>query len=66
MTATIRVEAGKDRETTWIEEAIFYSPGKNRVVQWLDRRLINPLLQPLASYGTQKAFRRLQAAIHNR
>lgn len=43
-TATISVEEAKDREATWIEEAIFYSLGSGRVMQWLDRWLINPLL----------------------
>ena len=60
-TATISVEEAKDRETTWIEEAIFYSFGSNRVVQRLDRWLINPLMQLIAGYKTGKAFRRLQA-----
>src|SRR2546428_12972217 len=47
-TATISVEEAKDREATWIEEAIFYSLGSSRVVQWLDRWLINPVLAPVA------------------
>ncbi len=60
-TATISVEEAEDRETTWIEEAIFYSLGSNRVVQRLDRWLINPLMQFIAGYKTGKAFRQLQA-----
>ena len=60
-TATISVEETKDREATWIEEAIFYSLGSSPVVQWLDRWSINPLLQLVAGYKTNKAFRRLQA-----
>jgi uncharacterized protein YndB with AHSA1/START domain len=62
-TATISVEEAKDQEATWIEEAIFYSLGSGRVVQWLDRWLINPLLQLVAGYKTNKALRRLQAII---
>ena len=60
-TATISVEPTGDRDTTWIEEAIFYSLGSNWVVQWLDRWLVNPILQLVARYKTNKAFRRLQA-----
>ena len=62
-TATISVEEAKDREATWIEEAIFYSLDSGRVVQWLDRWLINPILQLAASYRTNKVFRRLQALL---
>jgi uncharacterized protein YndB with AHSA1/START domain len=62
-TATISVEEAKDREATWIEEAIFYSLGSARVVQWLDRWLINPILQLVARYKTNKAFRHLQAIL---
>jgi ligand-binding SRPBCC domain-containing protein len=60
-TATISVEEATDPEATSIEEAIFYSLGSARVVQWLDRWLINPILQLVAGYKTNKAFRRLQA-----
>jgi hypothetical protein len=41
-TASISVEEATDREATWIEEAIFYSLGKSRLMRWLDRALINP------------------------
>jgi hypothetical protein len=58
---TLSVEEAKDREATWVEEAIFYSLGSGRVLQWLDRWLINRLLHLLASYKTNTAFRRLQA-----
>ncbi len=62
-TATISVKDARDREGTWIEEVIFYSLGGNCLAQWLDRWLINPVLQLVASYKTNKAFRRLQQAI---
>jgi len=60
-TAIISVEEAKDRQATWIEEAIFYSLGSSRAVQWLDHWLVNPLVQRIAAYKTGKAFRRLQA-----
>jgi ligand-binding SRPBCC domain-containing protein len=63
VTATLSVEEAKDREATWVEEAIFYSLGSSRVLQWLDRWLINPILQLVAAYKTNKAFRRLQAIL---
>jgi hypothetical protein len=62
-TATLSVEEAKDREATWIEFAMFYSLGSGRVLQWLDRRLINPILHLVHSYGAKKAFRRLQALL---
>ncbi len=37
VTVIVSVEETADREATWIEEAIFYSLGKSRVMQWLDR-----------------------------
>lgn len=63
LTATLSVEEAKDREAIWIEEAIFYSLGSGRVLQWLDRWLFNPILQVVVSYKTSKAFRRLQASL---
>jgi hypothetical protein len=60
VTATISVEQARDRESTWIEEAIFYSLGKSRVLQWLDRKLFNPIFQVVVSYQGNKVFRRLQ------
>jgi hypothetical protein len=63
VTAVVTVEAAPDREVTWIEEAPGYSLGKSRVVQWLDRSLITPVLQVLARYGTHRAFRRLRASL---
>ncbi len=62
-TASISVEEATDREATWIEETIFYSLGKSGVMQWLDRSLLNPVLQLGAGYKTNKAFRRLQALL---
>src|SRR5713101_4766796 len=41
--------------TISVEEA------KDREAKWLDRWLINPILQLVAGYKTNKAFRRLQA-----
>ena len=61
MTATLSVEEAKDREATWIEEAIFYSLGDGWIPQWLDRWLFNPILQVVVSYKTTRVFRRLQA-----
>jgi len=63
VSATISVEETEDRETTWVEEAIFYSLGSDRVLQWLDRWLINPIFNlPLAYKGSQ-VFRRLQSLL---
>jgi len=62
-TVSISVEEATDREATWIEEAIFYSLGKSRVMHWLDRSVVNPVLQLVADYKTNKAFRRLQAIL---
>ena len=45
VTATLSVAEAKDREATWIEEAIFYSLGNGWILQWLDRLLFNPILQ---------------------
>jgi hypothetical protein len=61
VTATLSVEEAKDREATWIEEAICYSLGSGWILQWLDRLLINPILHLVAAYKTNKVFRRLQA-----
>ncbi len=63
VTATLSVEEAKDREATWIEEAIFYSLGDGWILQWLDRWLFNPILQVVVSYKTNKVFRRLQAIL---
>lgn len=60
---TLSVEEAKDRESTRVEEAIFYSLGSGRVLQWLDRWLINPILHLVAAYKTDKVFRRLQALL---
>ena len=62
---TLSVEEAKDRESTWVEEAIFYSLGSSRVLQGLDRWLINPIFNLLVAYKTNKAFRRLQAILEN-
>jgi ligand-binding SRPBCC domain-containing protein len=59
--ATISVEESEDREATWIEEAISYSLGNSRAVQWLDCWLVNPVMQVVAGHKTNKAFRRLEA-----
>ncbi len=60
---TLSVEEAKDRESTWVEEAIFYSLGSGQILQWLDRWLINPILHLVAAYKTDKVFRRLQAIL---
>ncbi len=63
VTVTLSVEEAKDREATWVEEAIFYSLGSGRVLQWLDRWLINPVLNLPVAYKGNKVFRRLQAIL---
>jgi ligand-binding SRPBCC domain-containing protein len=60
---TLSVEEAKDREVTWIEEAIFYSLGSGRLLQWLDRWLINPILNLIVAYKANKVFRRLQTLL---
>src|SRR6266852_4396505 len=62
-TAILSVEEARDREATWIEEAIFYSLGSGWILQWLDCLLINPILHLVAAYKTDRAFRRLQAIL---
>ena len=63
VTATLSVEEAKDREATWVEEAIFYSLGSGRVLQWLDRWLINPVFNLPMAYKGNKVFRRLQSIL---
>ncbi len=63
VTVTLSVEEAEDREATWVEEAIFYSLGSGRVLQWLDRWLINPVLNLPVAYKGNKVFRRLQAIL---
>jgi uncharacterized protein YndB with AHSA1/START domain len=57
---TLSVEEARDREATWVEEAIFYTLGSGRLLQWLDRWLINPIFNLLVAYKTNKVFRRLR------
>jgi hypothetical protein len=61
--ATISVEEARDREATWIEEAISYSLGSSRTVRWLDCWMVHPVIQLVAGHKTNKAFRRLQALV---
>jgi ligand-binding SRPBCC domain-containing protein len=61
--AAIRVEETSDREATLIEETISYSLGTTPTVQWLDCRLVNPVLQRVVGHKTNRAFRRLQALV---
>jgi hypothetical protein len=42
VTGTVTVEEAADPGTTWTEEAISYSFGDGRFVQWVDRWLANP------------------------
>ena len=63
VTVTLSVEKDEDREATWIEEAIFYSLGSGRVLQWLDRWLINPLFNLPVAYKGSQVFRRLQSLL---
>ncbi len=58
---TISVEPAGDGESTWIEEAIFYSLGSSRMMQWLDRWLVHHIIQLVTEYKTGKAYRRMQA-----
>lgn len=59
--AAITIEESDDPKSTWIEEEICYSLGNSGVIQWLDRWLVNPLMQCAVSRKTRKAFRRLEA-----
>jgi uncharacterized protein YndB with AHSA1/START domain len=63
VTVTLRVEEAEDREATWVEEAIFYSLGSGRVLQWLDRWLINPVFNLPMAYKGNQVFRRLQVLL---
>jgi ligand-binding SRPBCC domain-containing protein len=60
---TLSVEETGDRESTWVEEAIFYTLGSGRVLQWFDRWLINPILNLIVAYKSNKVFRRLQTIL---
>lgn len=60
---TLSVEEARDREATWVEEAIFYSLGSGRLLQWLDRWLVNPIFNLIVAYKSNKVFRRLQALL---
>ncbi len=60
---TLSVEEARDREATWVEEAIFYSLGSGRLLQWLDRWLINPIFNLIVAYKSNKVFHRLQALL---
>jgi uncharacterized protein YndB with AHSA1/START domain len=57
---TLSVEEAGDRESTWIEEAIFYSLGRGRLQQGIDRWLINPIFNLIVAYKCNKVFHRLQ------
>ena len=63
VTVTLSVEKAEDREATWVEEAIFYSLGSGRVLQWLDRWLINPVFNLLVAHKGSQVFRRLQSLL---
>jgi uncharacterized protein YndB with AHSA1/START domain len=60
---TLSVEEARDREATWIEEAIFYSLGRSWVLEWFDRWLINPILDLITAHKAHKGFRRLRAIL---
>jgi uncharacterized protein YndB with AHSA1/START domain len=60
---TLSVEEVRDQEATWVEEAIFYSLGSGRVMQWFDRWLINPIFNLITVYKADKVFRRLQTIL---
>jgi hypothetical protein len=63
VTVSLSVEEARDREATWIEEAIFYSLGSGRIVERLDRWVINPILNLPVTYKGNKVFRRLQSIL---
>jgi uncharacterized protein YndB with AHSA1/START domain len=63
LTVTLSVEEAEEREATWVEEAIFYSLGSGRVLQWLDRWLINPVFNLPMAYKGNEVFRRLQTIL---
>ncbi len=60
---TLSVEGARDREATWVEEAIFYSLGSGRLLQWLDRWLINPIFNLIVAFKSNKVFHRLQTLL---
>jgi ligand-binding SRPBCC domain-containing protein len=64
--AVITVEASEDGAATWIQEEILYSLGSGKVVQWLDRWLMNPVMKVAVGKKTSKAFRQLQAIFASR
>ena len=64
-TATISVAAAGDPGTSWIEEMISYSLGTGRVIRWVDRWLLYPLLGLVIRWKTKKAFRRLRKLLAN-
>jgi uncharacterized protein YndB with AHSA1/START domain len=59
VTATVSVEEAADLGTTWTEEAISYSLGDSRVVQWVDRWLVNPVFNVLVRWKGKRVLRRL-------
>lgn len=63
VTVTLSVQEARDREATWVNEAISYSLGSGWILKRLDRLLINPIFQLGASYRGNKAFRRLQTIL---
>ncbi len=63
VTVTLNVQEAGDREASWVEEAIFYSLGSGRVLQWLDRWLINPLFYLPVAFKSNQAFGRVQALL---
>src|SRR3989442_10406618 len=56
VTAIISVEEAKDREATWMEEAIFYSLGSGRELQWLEVVLLHARRHLAAAHRTDKNF----------
>lgn len=63
LTVTLSVEEAKDRDATWVEEAIFYSLGSGWLLQWLDRLLINPVINLSMAYKGNKVFRRVETIL---
>lgn len=65
-TATVSVEEAAEPGTTWVEEAISYSLGNARVVQWLDHWLLNPMFNVLVRWKSGRVLRRLDEILAQR
>jgi hypothetical protein len=55
--ATLSLEQAAEPGTTWIEEAIVFSLGKNPVVRLVERWLLDPIFRVLVRRKSERAFR---------